>query len=132
MDQSRGSNITCLLQSVSSIHTTYFLTYLIFTPVSLLDNAPYFFRWNASTVWPSGSFVRHGKELYKAEGQHNCAEPGNSTQSRFYSFFSDPVHVLGVFLMVQSGNFPKYFLGTPIIYFFDDRSPSRHEQSFFI
>lgn len=60
-------------------------------------------QWNASTVWPSGSFVRHGKELYKAEGQHNCAEPGNSTQSRFYSFFSDPVHVLGVFLMVQSG-----------------------------
>merc|ERR1711868_307475 len=51
----------------------------------------------------SGSFVRHGKDLYKAEGQRNCAEPGNAGQSRFYSFFSDPVHVLGIFLMVQSG-----------------------------
>ena len=41
-------------------------------------------RWSSSQVWPSGSFVRHGKDLYKAEGQRNCAEPGNAGQSRFY------------------------------------------------
>ena len=41
-------------------------------------------QWSTATVWPNNSFVRHGKELYKSEGIHNCAEPGNSTQSRFY------------------------------------------------
>lgn len=81
-------------------------------------------QWSTATVWPNNSFVRHGKELYKSEGIHNCAEPGNSTQSRFYvrssyeftfffisflnffsfqSLFSDPVSVLGLLLMIQSG-----------------------------
>ena len=41
-------------------------------------------QWSSSTVWPQNSFCRHGKELYKSEGIHNCAEPGNATQSRFY------------------------------------------------
>merc|ERR1712062_288896 len=84
---------------------TYYAAFVpcCFAPSALNYETAWVFRWNASTVWPYGSFVRHGKELYKAECQHNCAEPGNSTQSRFYSFFSDPVHVLGVFLMVQSG-----------------------------
>lgn len=40
--------------------------------------------WSSSQVWPANSFVRHDKDVYKAEGVHNCAEPGNSTQSRFY------------------------------------------------
>lgn len=60
-------------------------------------------QWSTATVWPNNSFVRHGKELYKSEGIHNCAEPGNSTQSRFYSLFYDPVSVLGLLLMIQSG-----------------------------
>ena len=45
------------------------------------------FRWNSSLIWPFGAIVRHGKgDLYKAEGDVNCAEPGNSSQSRFYRY----------------------------------------------
>ena len=44
-----------------------------------------FCRWNNTLIWPFGAIVRHGKgDLYKAEGDVNCAEPGNSSQSRFY------------------------------------------------
>ena len=35
-------------------------------------------------IWPCGSIVRYGKELYKAEAEMNSAEPGTSSQSRFY------------------------------------------------
>jgi len=35
-------------------------------------------------IWPCGSIVRYGKELYKAEAEMNSSEPGNSSQSRFY------------------------------------------------
>ena len=50
----------------------------------MYGDIPYFSRWSSATVWPINSFVRHGKDLYKSEGTHNCAEPGNATQSRFY------------------------------------------------
>ena len=38
-------------------------------------------------IWPCGSIVRYGKELYKAEAEMNSAEPGSSSQSRFYVNF---------------------------------------------
>jgi hypothetical protein len=41
-------------------------------------------RWSGSMIWPCGSIVRYGKELYKAEAEMNSSEPGNSSQSRFY------------------------------------------------
>lgn len=63
----------------------------------------FYSQWSPSTVWPSGSFVRHGKDLYKAEGVPSCAEPGNTSQSRFYSVFHEPTSILGGLLMVQSG-----------------------------
>ena len=45
----------------------------------------FYHRWNSSLIWPFGAVIRHGKgDLYKAEGDVNCAEPGNSSQSRFY------------------------------------------------
>ena len=52
-----------------------------------------FFRWSSATVWPANSFVRHGKDLYKSEGTHNCAEPGNVTQSRFYVSICHHFHI---------------------------------------
>jgi len=63
----------------------------------------FYSQWSSNTVWPINSFVRHGKDLYKSEGAHNCAEPGNATQSRFYSLFCDPLSVIGVLLMVHTG-----------------------------
>ena len=44
----------------------------------------FYSQWSSSTVWPINSFVRHSKDLYKSEGLHNCAEPGNQSQSRFF------------------------------------------------
>ncbi|KAF6211546.1 hypothetical protein GE061_012059 [Apolygus lucorum] len=46
--------------------------------------------WNESTLWQQGALVKHCKELYKAEGLSNAAEPGNSSHSRFYSVFYNP------------------------------------------
>lgn len=43
-----------------------------------------FFRWADSTLWQQGTLVKHCKELYKAEGISNAAEPGNSSHTRFY------------------------------------------------
>ena len=63
----------------------------------------FYSQWSSATVWPINSFVRHGKDLYKSEGTHNCAEPGNSTQLRFYSLFCDPLSIIGVLLMVHTG-----------------------------
>lgn len=61
-------------------------------------------QWNNTLIWPFGAIVRHGKgDLYKAEGDVNCAEPGNSSQSRFYSVFREPSLLLSILLMVQSG-----------------------------
>ena len=40
--------------------------------------------WSSTTVWPANTFIRHGMGLYKSEATHNCAEPGNSSHSRFY------------------------------------------------
>jgi hypothetical protein len=41
-------------------------------------------RWSGNVIWPGGSIVRYGKELYKAESEMNSAEPSNPSQSRFY------------------------------------------------
>lgn len=40
--------------------------------------------WADSTLWHQGALVKHCKELYKAEGISNAAEPGNSSHTRFY------------------------------------------------
>ncbi|XP_073982400.1 transmembrane protein 39A [Rhodnius prolixus] len=46
--------------------------------------------WADSTLWQQGTLVKHCKELYKAEGISNAAEPGNSSHTRFYSVFNNP------------------------------------------
>jgi hypothetical protein len=43
-----------------------------------------FIRWADSTLWHQGALVKHCRELYKAEGITNAAEPGNQTHARFY------------------------------------------------
>lgn len=44
------------------------------------------------TLWHQGALVKHSKELFRAEGAINAAEPGNSTHSRFY------VSMIGYFI----------------------------------
>lgn len=46
--------------------------------------------WAESTLWHQGALVKHCKELYKAEGISNAAEPGNQTHARFYAVFNNP------------------------------------------
>jgi hypothetical protein len=43
-----------------------------------------FCRWADTTLWHQGALVKHCKELYKAEGISNAAEPGNNAHLRFY------------------------------------------------
>lgn len=46
--------------------------------------------WAESTLWHQGALVKHCKELYKAEGISNAAEPGNQSHTRFYTIFNNP------------------------------------------
>ncbi|XP_063242588.1 transmembrane protein 39A [Bacillus rossius redtenbacheri] len=50
--------------------------------------------WAESTLWHQGALVKHCKELYKAEGVCNAAEPGNQTHNRFYAVFSNPTNLV--------------------------------------
>ncbi|XP_064093316.1 transmembrane protein 39A-like [Macrobrachium nipponense] len=52
-------------------------------------HAPYN-PWSNSVLWPQGALVKHNRELYRAEGATNAAEPGNTTHARLYAIFYDP------------------------------------------
>lgn len=57
---------------------------LILLSVHLIKIKIVFPRWSESTIWNQGALVKHSKELFKAEGISNAAEPGHSAHSRFY------------------------------------------------
>lgn len=63
----------------------------------------FYCQWAPSTSWSANAIVRHGKDLFKAEGLSNAAEPGNLGQIRFYWLFKDPSLGVGVLLVCQSG-----------------------------
>lgn len=48
---------------------------------------PVAYTWQEDMLLPFGSLVRHGKETYRAQGETNAAEPGNTTYNRFYVRF---------------------------------------------
>lgn len=50
--------------------------------------------WSESILWQFGALVKHKKELFRAEGITNAAEPGNVTHSRFHAFFRNPAVLL--------------------------------------
>ncbi|GFT42585.1 transmembrane protein 39A [Trichonephila clavipes] len=52
-------------------------------------------------MWNQGALVKHSKELFKAEGIANAAEPGHSGHSRFYSLFKDPSTSAKVIWLLQ-------------------------------
>jgi len=49
----------------------------------------FYSTWSPATMWQCGSIVRHGKDLFKAEGLVNAAEPGNLHHTRYYYLFGD-------------------------------------------
>jgi len=58
-------------------------------------------QWSAASLWPSSAIVRHGRDLYKADGIINAAEPGNNTHIRFYYLFGDPSLLVCGLLVIQ-------------------------------
>ena len=58
-------------------------------------------QWSAASLWPGAAIVRHGKDLYKAEGVVNAAEPGNHSHVRYYYLFGDPSLLVCGLLVVQ-------------------------------
>lgn len=65
--------------------------------------SPAFYNtWSAAAMWPLGSIVRHGKDIFRAEGYINAAEPGNSQHLRYYFLFSDPSIATGGVLALQA------------------------------
>merc|ERR1711974_351508 len=59
--------------------------------------------WQGSMMYSGNVTVKHQNKLFRAEGGPNCAEPGNSLHSRFYTLFKEPSLILSVLLIVQSG-----------------------------
>lgn len=45
---------------------------------------PVAYTWQEDMLWPQGVLVRYGREIYRAQGECNAAEPGNISYSRFY------------------------------------------------
>ena len=58
-------------------------------------------QWSAASLWPGSAIVRHGKDLYKAEGVVNAAEPGNHSHVRYFYLFGDPSLLVCGLLVVQ-------------------------------
>lgn len=54
------------------------------TRVESRSYAPPAIAWSKLVVWPSGAFVKHSGELYKAGGIVTTAIPANGVHSRFY------------------------------------------------
>ena len=65
-------------------------------------SANFYNQWSAASLWPGAAIVRHGKDLYKAEGPVNAAEPGNTSHMRYYALFGDPSLLVCALLMVQA------------------------------
>ena len=65
-------------------------------------SANFYNQWSAASLWPGQAIVRHGKDLYKAEGPVNAAEPGNTCHTRYYFLFGDPSLLVCALLMLQA------------------------------
>jgi len=59
-------------------------------------------QWSAASLWPGAAIVRHGKDLYKAEGVVNAAEPGNYSHVRYFYLFGDPSLLVCGLLVIQA------------------------------
>lgn len=64
--------------------------------VILVDN-----QWNEDVLWPQGALVRHGRDVYRAQGECNASEPGNSGCSRFYILFRNPSVTIQYLLLLH-------------------------------
>lgn len=70
---------------------------------------PVAYTWQEDTLWPIGTLVRHGKDVFRAQGEANAAEPGNATYSRFYVSVAMDLQVVVVNSVLFSEYFQKSF-----------------------
>ncbi|XP_019872949.1 transmembrane protein 39A-A [Aethina tumida] len=59
-------------------------------------------NWKEETLWPCGTLVRHMRDIYRATGECNASEPGNSSFTRFYTIFINPSYSLSILLAFQT------------------------------
>lgn len=74
------------------------------TRVESRSYAPPAIAWSKLVVWPSGAFVKHSGELYKAGGVVTTAVPANGVHSRFYVSLDFFLFYLFLKILVQSGS----------------------------
>ena len=60
----------------------YILTHTRCVQIEGRISAAFYSQWSAASLWPSNAIVRHGKDLFRAEGVVNAAEPGNTSHTR--------------------------------------------------
>ncbi|CAH0559658.1 unnamed protein product [Brassicogethes aeneus] len=58
--------------------------------------------WKEDMLWPYGTLVRYGRDIYRAIGECNAGEPGNTSLSRFYVIFINPSYSLSILLAIQT------------------------------
>ena len=68
-------------------------------------SAAFYSQWSAASLWPSNAIVRHGKDLFRAEGVVNAAEPGNTSHTRSEARYIAPqiMSRWGLALIVERG-----------------------------
>ncbi|KAJ8985360.1 hypothetical protein NQ317_008393 [Molorchus minor] len=57
--------------------------------------------WKADVIWPYGTVVRYGRNVWCAKGDYNSSEPGNTGLKRFYYIFKNPTCLVGTMLLVH-------------------------------
>nr|XP_033811374.1 transmembrane protein 39B isoform X1 [Geotrypetes seraphini]XP_033811376.1 transmembrane protein 39B isoform X1 [Geotrypetes seraphini] len=57
--------------------------------------------WTEECMWPQGVLVKHNKNVYRAVGHYNVAVPSDVSHFRFYFFFSKPLRILNMLLVLE-------------------------------
>nr|XP_017205692.1 transmembrane protein 39B isoform X4 [Oryctolagus cuniculus] len=57
--------------------------------------------WTEECMWPQGVLVKHSKNVYKAVGHYNVAIPSDVSHFRFHFFFSKPLRILNILLLLE-------------------------------
>ncbi|KAK4883469.1 hypothetical protein RN001_006788 [Aquatica leii] len=85
----------CDILHRSALHLGYW------DKVETRSHLPVTHTWQEDVLWPFGSLVRHGRDIYRGLGEINVAEPGNTTYARFFTIFWNPSIMLAGLLAVH-------------------------------
>uniref|UniRef100_A0ABM5ER78 Transmembrane protein 39B n=1 Tax=Pogona vitticeps TaxID=103695 RepID=A0ABM5ER78_9SAUR len=60
-------------------------------------------QWTEECMWPQGVLVKHSRNVYKAVGHYNVAVPSDVSHFRFHFFFSKPLRILNILILLEGG-----------------------------